>query len=165
MPLYIWFIYEAHYYEITLKVNTGDNCIQYDQEGLPYNNLYLSGIWSIIELRVYYGYILSGMLYLMIASLFGLNKNLFPEYDNVSKFGHFDFMEKYHYSYQFFCLNTFELIMTIIIIIEHYNDHDQSNFPNRSGSYLNSMIILVFYGVATLMINWNVFNLTNFFKF
>lgn len=64
------------------------------------------------------------MLYLMIVSFAGLNKNFFPEYDELSKFGHFDFMEKYHPSYQFFCLNSFELIMTIIIIIEHYTDVD-----------------------------------------
>lgn len=58
----------------------------------------------------------------MIVNFTGINKKLYDYYSGLSKTGHYDFMEKYHRSYQFFCLHTFELIMTIIIMLEQEHD-------------------------------------------
>ena len=38
----------------------------------------LSAEWYIIELRIFYGYLISSMVFLMIAEINGINKQAFP---------------------------------------------------------------------------------------
>jgi len=58
-------------------------------------------------------------------------------------------MEKYHRAQISFCLHTFEIISTIIMITEYYNKGYSSQFPNTYGTYLPSMILLAIYGIVT----------------
>ena len=80
VPLYIWFIYDAHFFELGTILGISDECIQYDVNGNPYKNVVLLAEWYIIELRVFYGYILSSVFYLMLVEFFGINKVFFPHY-------------------------------------------------------------------------------------
>jgi hypothetical protein len=61
-----------------------------------------------------------------------------------------DFIEKYKHAQVDFSLHSFELISTIIMIVEFYYRSKGLVFEGRSGSYLSSMIVLIVYGVVTL---------------
>lgn len=60
MPVYIWFIYEAHFYELNSLFKEQVVCV---------NDKYvdLINIWFVLELRVFYGWILAGIVFLMCA--------------------------------------------------------------------------------------------------
>ena len=51
--------------------------------------------WFIIELRVFYGYILAGILFLMCAKLFGIDKSRAQESVKIKGGSNGDFVEKY----------------------------------------------------------------------
>jgi hypothetical protein len=55
-------------------------------------NLY--EMWLILELRIFYGYILTGIFFLLLASFFGIDKKLKKDEDMLSKKGG-DFLESY----------------------------------------------------------------------
>ena len=51
-------------------------------------------MWQILELRVFYGYIASGILFLLLASIFGIDKKLKNTSDMLNSEGA-DFLEAY----------------------------------------------------------------------
>jgi len=59
VPLYIYIIFEAHFYELNSMIQHTESC----DDGHLINLLYQ---WYIIELRVFYGYILSGVVFIMM---------------------------------------------------------------------------------------------------
>jgi hypothetical protein len=77
--------------------------------------------WFIIELRVFYGYILAGILFLMMAKLVGIDKSRAQESVKIKGGSNGDFVEKYFPTNVQFCGMTFELVMTVLIIIEFYS--------------------------------------------
>ena len=100
---------------------------------------------------MFYGYILGGVLFLACSQIFGIDKEIKKIYEGnqslTGKSG--DFMEKYHRAQISFCLHTFEIISTIIMITEYYNKGYSSQFPKTNGTYLPSMIMLAIYGIVT----------------
>lgn len=76
--------------------------------------------WYIIELRVFYGFILGGICFLMCAQLFGIDKSRRVTGVTIKGGSNGDFVEKYFPAKLEFCRKTFELIMTGIILIEYY---------------------------------------------
>ena len=164
VPLYIWFIYDAHFFELGTILGISEDCIQYDEHGDPYNNVVLLAEWYIIELRVFYGYILSSVFYLMLAEIFGINKVFFSHYKDLHLHGHHDFMEKYSHSQGHFCLYFFELVVTIIIWIEQQKTLVFSTLAHRPESYGTAMIVLFFYGLVTAAHTWTIFGIAKFVK-
>jgi hypothetical protein len=51
-------------------------------------------MWLILELRIFYGYILTGILFLVLSSFFGISKKLKQTGDMLSSKGA-DFLESY----------------------------------------------------------------------
>jgi len=111
--LYISCIYTAHYYELESAHKNDFSC----DNGL---NIYLQEQWFIIELRVFYGFILSGICFLMCSQLFGLDKSRRVNGVRIKGGSGGDFVEKYFPAKIEFCRKSFEVIMTLIIIAEYY---------------------------------------------
>lgn len=61
-----------------------------------------------------------------------------------------DFLEKYFPASLKFCRHTFELVMTLIILIEYYSRESVSLFLTE-GTHIWAMICLMLYGVFTAL--------------
>lgn len=66
VPLYFVVIFKAHYYELHALITHTESC------GDDQINFFFQ--WYIIELRVFYGYILGGVLFIVVCQLFGIDK-------------------------------------------------------------------------------------------
>ena len=76
----------------------------------------MKDLWYILELRIFYGYVLSGILMILLSRFFGMNKSKrHPEALPDKKE---DFIEKYHECLQDFNLHSLQLITTLAIVIE-----------------------------------------------
>lgn len=79
--------------------------------------------WYIIELRVFYGYILAGILFLVCCQILKIDKEQRKKNEEhflTGKQG--DFIEKYLTAQTQFCLHTFEFISTFIMLIEYFSN-------------------------------------------
>lgn len=120
-------------------------------------NLY--ELWLILELRIFYGYILTGVFFLLLASFFGIDKKLKKENEMLSKKGG-DFLESYRDAQLDFSLQSFELFVTIIVFIESRpHNHDATN-NSSSGTYLAAIILCLLYSLVTVSHSFGIF----FFK-
>ena len=81
-------------------------------------------MWLILELRIFYGYILTGIFFLLLASIFGVSKNLNKTDDMLSAKGA-DFLEAYRETQIDFSLSSFELFVTVILFIESGPHHSE----------------------------------------
>jgi hypothetical protein len=108
--------------------------------------------WYIIELRVFYGYILAAIIFLTLAQHVGINKNAYELFgdDNFR-----DFMVRFQSSINNFCINAFEISTTVIMFISYYASKNKKDEEN--GNYLPAMIILLFYGLTTLATTFHLF--------
>lgn len=111
MPLYFWAIYEAHYMELSNKVNrAGHHCSEYHVD--------LIQLWYIIELRVFYAFLASAVLFLMGSKLLGISterKKKHAVHDDANR----DFIETNMAHLLEFCLYSFQLITTLILWVLH----------------------------------------------
>ena len=41
VPIYLWFIYDAHFYELGTILGVSKTCTQYSDKGIPYENVVL----------------------------------------------------------------------------------------------------------------------------
>ena len=112
-------------------------------------------MWYDVELNVFYGYILSGALFMLCAKIFDLEthrkRSSFEELTGK----HGDFVAIYYDTQQYFSLHTFELVTTILLIAENYFFNEIKFL--RPGTYLEGMIVLVVYGIVTMAQNFQVF--------
>lgn len=77
VPVYLWFIYEAHFYRLTKLVDHSHKPHMCD-DGTAQVDLLLQ--WYTIELNVFYGYIFSGVTFLMMVQIVSLNTKEFRHY-------------------------------------------------------------------------------------
>lgn len=103
--------------------------------------------WYIVELRVFYGYILSGVLFLIVVQIFGVDKTKKQKGNDSLTGAQGDFLEKYQSVQVEFCLHTFEILNTLIMFVEYYL-MPAVDFE-REGTYLWSMLLLTLYGLVT----------------
>lgn len=75
--------------------------------------------WFIIELRVFYGFTIAGIGFLMCAQFFGIDKKRRQDGVRIKGGSNGDFVEKYFPAKIEFCRKTFELVMTLFITIEY----------------------------------------------
>ena len=119
---------------------------------------YLYEMWLILELRVFYSYIVTGIFFLLLANIFGISKKLKKTEDMLSAKGA-DFLEAYRETQIDFSLSSFELFVTIILFIESGPHHTELHNQN-SGTYLASMILCLCYSIVTVTHSFGMF----FFK-
>ena len=48
-----------------------------------------------------------------------------------------------------FCCNTFELVMSIIILVQYYGNGKSRIFRGREQTYIYAMVLLILYGLIT----------------
>lgn len=87
VPLYIGVIFEAHFYELNSMIKDSAKC----EDG----SINLLFQWYIIELRVFYGYILAGVLFIVMCQLFGVDKTRRQVPNDALTGAQGDFLEKY----------------------------------------------------------------------
>ena len=153
VPIYFYFIFRAHYFELSMishKTGFDLSCGN--------GQFFLYEMWLILELRIFYGYIVTGIFFLLLASMFGISKNLKKTEDMLSGKGA-DFLEAYREAQIDFSLSSFELFVTIILFIESGSGHGGLDNQNK-GTYLASMILCLFYSIVTLTHSFGMF----FFK-
>lgn len=148
VPLYIWFIYDAHYYELIDLVHGAPQCGNA-------RTVDIVAMWYDIELNVFYGYILSGIIFMFCAKLFDMQTYRKRSSSEELTGKHGDFVALHYDTQQYFSLHTFELVTTLILIVENYAI-DELKFL-RPGTYLEGMIVLVVYGIVTTAQNFQVF--------
>lgn len=153
VPVYYCFIYVAHYFEL--------NAISKDQAVCADGKVNLLLEWYIIELRVFYGYILAGILFLMISHLFEIQEREDKKKGDsfLTGIDNADFIEEHVNSLTDFCLHTFEIVSTSIMFIEYYLQRDHTLFPDRNGSYLTSIVLLLVYGIVTAGQSFRIFKI------
>lgn len=103
-------------------------------------------VWYAIELTVFYAYILAGILFLMTASVFRTSKSVKPLTDDCLTDG--DYLEVHKEIQTTFCLNSFELIVIIILYIAYYTFKLSDDFK-YTGSYLWPLLVLSAYVIVT----------------
>jgi hypothetical protein len=157
VPLYIYCIYLAHFYELESQWKDKYVCPDPNKADMLY-------MWFIIELRVFYGFILSGILFLMAHQIVGIEKSRRVNGVRIKGGSNGDFVEKYFPAKIEFCRKTFELIMTSIIIVEYYSRADEPQFGAATGTFLYSMIVLMVYGVVTAAESFVLFRRTTLNK-
>jgi hypothetical protein len=81
----------------------------------------MRNLWYIIELRVFYGYIIAGSMFITVSQLFGINKK--PREIETFSSASPDFLEKYYDTLKIFCLHNLPLIVSLIILIEFYTSN------------------------------------------
>jgi hypothetical protein len=89
VPVYFYFIFRAHYYELNMITHTDGFDLSCGDGKF---NLY--ELWLLLELRIFYGYILTGIFFLLMSSFFGINKKLKQNEEMLTKRGG-DFLESY----------------------------------------------------------------------
>lgn len=112
IPFYIYYIYVAHYQELNSLVGYYTSCDDPTKVDLMVS-------WYELELRVFYGYILSGIAFLSFTQWLGIKtiKNAREdEDDNHNR----DFLEKHYHQQVSFSLHTVEIIVTVIMLLEYY---------------------------------------------
>ena len=65
VPIYFYFIFRAHYFELSMishKTGFDLSCGN--------GQFFLYEMWLILELRIFYGYIVTGIFFLLLASMF-----------------------------------------------------------------------------------------------
>jgi hypothetical protein len=62
--------------------------------GCGHGKFHLYEVWLILELRIFYGFILTGILFLVLATFLGIDKKLKRTEDMLSSKGA-DFLESY----------------------------------------------------------------------
>lgn len=87
VPYYIAVIFEAHYYELSSNVKHTETC-----EDNKINLLYQ---WYIIELRVFYGYIIGGVMFIVMCQLLRIDKERRHKPNDALTGVEGDFLEKY----------------------------------------------------------------------
>ena len=85
----------------------------------------MRNLWYIVELRVFYGYIIAGILFITVSQLFGINKK-FREIETLSS-EQPDFLEKYHDSLKTFCFFNLPGIRTLIIMVEFFTSNGDAS--------------------------------------
>jgi hypothetical protein len=116
--------------------------------------------WYIIELRVFYAFIVSGIIFLMCASIFKVDKTRRQDGLTVKGGTNGDFVEKYWPAKIKFCRHSFELVMTLVTIIEFYSRKGQGpKFTGRSDTYLLAILLILLYSVMTASQNVQIFTL------
>jgi hypothetical protein len=99
-----------------------------------------------------------------LVEFLGINKIYVKKYSKHQSHEFNDFIEKYSESKNQFCLYFFELLVTVIILVEQNESSNPSRFANRNESYQSAMIVLFFYGVITAAHTWNVFAIAKHVK-
>lgn len=141
VPIYIWCIYEAHYYELSQIGANNAYCK---------GKVNLTAEWYIIELRVFYAFIVTGIIFLMVASIFKIDKTRRQDGFTVKGGTNGDFVEKYWPAKIEFCRHSFELVMTLVTFIEFYSRKGQGpKFTGRSDTYLLPILLILLYSVLT----------------
>ena len=120
VPLYFYYIYMCHFYELS-QINGNFDA----QESCDESQINMRNLWYIVELRVFYGYIIAGILFITVSQLFGINKK-FREIETLSS-EQPDFLEKYHDSLKTFCLFNLPGIGTLIIMIEFFTSNGDAS--------------------------------------
>lgn len=123
VPLYLVFIFFAHFYELNTILKGGHHCPHRLLGGEPAitiaaeKDVDLVYEWYIIELRVFYGYILAAIIFLTLAQHVGIDKN---SYEFIGEDIFKDFMVRFQSSIYNFCINAFEISTTVIMFISYY---------------------------------------------
>jgi hypothetical protein len=103
-------------------------------------------VWYQIELTVFYAYILAGILFLMTASVFKTSESFNSSTDDCLTDG--DYLEVHKHINTTFCLNSFELIVIIILYIAYYTFKHAEDF-RYTGSFLWPLLVLSAYVIVT----------------
>lgn len=151
VPVYFYFIFRAHYYELNMITHTDGFDLSCGDGRF---NLY--ELWLLLELRIFYGYILTGIFFLLMSSFFGIDKKLKKDEEMLTRKGG-DFLESYRSAQLDFSLQSFELFVTIIVFIESRpRNHDATNNLNH-GTYLAAIILCLLYAMVTVSHSFGMF--------
>ena len=141
IPVYFCVIFGAHYFDLNQRADIEGYQIQC---GMNTYNLNL--IWLEQELRFFYSYIVTAILFVMIT--WWSNGGISPNSDASKKQMVFsnDFLESSNLSQRQFSLCLFELVATLMTVVQvALVDHSTT----REDSNVMTIVLLVMYGMLS----------------
>jgi len=129
----------------------------------PTNTLMLSEIQIWLELRIFYSYVITGILFLVINMFKKLAKKHKHQVEEEA-IGDADFLERYSHQQEDFSLQTFELVTTLGMVIAKVTAINPDRFwiGKAEGSYVLPLVLIVVAGLISSMETITIWKLFSF---